>query len=243
MFGTPTAFPATEMLLKVLSSALIAGALAGFVAGVLQLVFVQPVLLHAELYESGQLVHFGDGPSAAAHQHVAAFGLARDGMSLLFSVLLFAGYAMLLLPAILMAADWHDQPVTPAAGLIWGVAGFVVVNLAPAFSMAPEVPGVAAADVGARQIWWVSTVVMAAGALWLIAFVRRPVFLALAVALLLAPHLYGAPEPEAFFGTVPPEIAAQFAARALGVNLASWVTLGVLVAFLWSTARETLRAT
>ena len=82
-------------------------------------------------------------------------------------------------------------------------------------------------------MWWVSTVAMAACALWLIAFVRRPVFIAIAVALLVAPHLYGAPEPDAFFGTVPPELAAKFAARALGTNLASWVLLGVLVSRFW----------
>lgn len=226
------------MLFRVFSSALIAGALAGLIAGVLQLVFVQPVLLHAELYESGQLVHFGDGPSASAHQAVATFDYGRDGMSLLFSALLFAGYALLLLPVMLMASDFYDRPVSPAAGLIFGAAGFVAVNLAPAFSMPPEVPGVAAADVGARQVWWVLTALMAACALWLIAFARRPVAIALSAVLLLAPHLWGAPEPESFAGMVPPEIAAKFATRALGVNLAAWVVLGALVSRIWLFSQE-----
>lgn len=238
MSGTRTVFPATDMLFRVFSSALTAGALAGLAAGFLQLAFVQPVLLHAELYESGQLVHFGEHSGASVHQDVFSFGLFRDGMSLLFSALLFAGYALLLLPAILMASDFHDQPITPAAGVVWGVAGFVAVNMAPAFSMAPEVPGVAAAEVSERQIWWIFTVVMAACALWLIAFLRRPWFVALAVALLAAPHIYGAPQPEAFSGTVPPEIAAKFAARALGTNLASWVLLGVLVSRFWKTSQQ-----
>lgn len=47
------------MLSKLLVSALFAGAAAGLIAGLLQLVFVQPVLLHAELYENGTLAHFG----------------------------------------------------------------------------------------------------------------------------------------------------------------------------------------
>ena len=46
------------MLKNMLSSALIAGVAAGLIAALLQFVFVQPVLLHAELYEGGELVHF-----------------------------------------------------------------------------------------------------------------------------------------------------------------------------------------
>ena len=37
------------------------------------------------------------------------------------------------------------------------IAGFVAFHLAPGFSLAPEVPGVAAADITARQIWWFAT--------------------------------------------------------------------------------------
>ena len=48
------------MFSRILVSALFAGFLAGLIAALLQLVFVQPVLLHAELYESGALNHFGD---------------------------------------------------------------------------------------------------------------------------------------------------------------------------------------
>ena len=54
------------MFQKILTSALFAGFCAGLIAGLLQLVFVQPVLLHAELYEAGKLVHFGPGAVAAA---------------------------------------------------------------------------------------------------------------------------------------------------------------------------------
>jgi predicted cobalt transporter CbtA len=47
------------MFMRLFTSAIFAGALAGLVGGILQLGFVQPVLLMAELYETGQLVHFG----------------------------------------------------------------------------------------------------------------------------------------------------------------------------------------
>ncbi|MFP3548422.1 CbtA family protein, partial [Rhizobium sp. SIMBA_035] len=50
------------MLTRILTSALFAGAAAGLIVALLQLFFVQPVLLHAELYETGALVHFGGDP-------------------------------------------------------------------------------------------------------------------------------------------------------------------------------------
>ena len=51
------------MFSRILTSAVFAGAAAGLIAALLQLFFVQPVLLHAELYESGAaLLHkSGDG--------------------------------------------------------------------------------------------------------------------------------------------------------------------------------------
>ena len=39
-------------------------------------------------------------------------------------------------------------------------------------------------------------------------------------------HLLGAPEPQAFTGSAPPELSAPFAARALGVSLVAWLALG-----------------
>lgn len=130
--------------------------------------------------------------------------------------------------------------ITARTGLLWGLAGFVSVNFAPGFSLAPEVPGVAAADVYARQAWWGVTVVAAAVALWLIAFGRGWAAWGAAVALLLAPHLVGAPEPDVFTGPVPPEIGAAFAARAFGVGMAAWVMLGGFAGFFWR--REAARA-
>lgn len=238
--ATPTVSPATEaMVARLLTSALFAGTLAGLAAALLQLVFVQPVLLHAELYESGALTHFGAGSAAPVTPPSPTFEPVRDGLSIVFSMLLFSGYG-LVLAALMSVAEQRGAAINARTGLIWGIAGFVAVQLAPAFSLAPEVPGVAAGDVAARQLWWAATVTLAAMALWLIAFVRHPLALGAAVALLLAPHLVGAPEPESFAGTTPPEIAALFAARALGMGMAGWALLGGLTGYFWS--RETARA-
>ncbi|HUF86006.1 MAG TPA: CbtA family protein, partial [Thermohalobaculum sp.] len=52
--------------------------------------------------------------------------------------------------------------------------------------------------------------------------------------LIAAPHLIGAPHPEAFEGVVPPELSALFAARVLAVGALAWAALGALAGHLWS---------
>jgi len=219
------------MYSRILISAIFAGAAAGLFAGILQLIFVQPVLLHAELYESGELVHFG-GTANSAHPALPGFDVMRDGLSLIFTMLIYTGYALLMI-AMMNIAEERGAQIDGRWGIIWGVAGFVAFHLAPGFTLAPEVPGVAAADVTARQVWWFATVISAAIAMWLLAFGGNWAMWGAAAVLLMAPHLIGAPEPDSFTGPVPTEIGALFAARALGVGLAAWVLLGCFACFLW----------
>lgn len=224
------------MVTRVFTSALFAGAVAGLIAALLQFLFVQPVLLHAELYEGGDLVHFG-AEAVSAHPDLGPLDLQRDGLSVLFTMLIYTGYAFLMIAAM-SVAEAQGAAITARNGILWGVAGFVALHFAPAFSLPPEVPGVAAADVTARQIWWFATVAAAATALWLIAFGGGWPAWGVAAALLLAPHLVGAPEPDSFAGPVPPEIAAHFASRALGVGLAAWAVLGLMAAHFWNAEEQ-----
>lgn len=229
--ATQPASPATKMFTRILTSALFAGAAAGLIAALLQFFFVQPVLLHAELYESGALVHFG-GPAMSAHQDVGGFDAVRDGLSIIFTMLTYTGYCLILIAAMAVA-ETRGAKINARNGIIWGLAGFVVVQLAPGFTLAPEVPGVAAADVEVRQVWWFATVITAGIAVWLIAFVRNWMAWSAAVVLLLAPHVIGTPEPDVFTGPVPTEIGALFAARAFGVGMAAWVLLGLFAGHFW----------
>ncbi len=217
-----------------------AGAAAGLIAALLQLYFVQPVLLHAELYESGQLVHFGAESTVSAHPDLPGFDPVRDVLSMIFTMLVYTGYSMILI-ALMALAESRGAVIDARTGLVWGIAGFVTVHFAPGFTLAPEVPGVAAADVYARQIWWFATVIAAAAAMWLIAFGRNWAAWAAAIVLLLAPHVIGAPEPDVLTGPVPTEIGALFAARAYGVGMMAWVMLGGFAGYFWS--RETVPAT
>ena len=137
------------MYSRILTSALFAGAAAGLIAALLQLVFVQPVLLHAELYETGELVHFG-GTAVSAHPELPGFDLMRDGLSIVFTMLTYTGYTLVMV-ALMSLAEGRGAEINARTGLIWGIAGFIAFHLAPGFTLAPEVPGVAAADVADRQ--------------------------------------------------------------------------------------------
>ncbi|MBO0345257.1 CbtA family protein [Roseibium sp. CAU 1637] len=227
------------MFSRLLTSALFAGAAAGLCAALLQLFFVQPILLHAELYETGTLVHFGSESVVSAHQALPGFEPMRDGLSIFFTMLVYSGYALLTVGAMELAAQ-RGHTIDGRTGLLWGFAGFLAFHFAPGFSLAPEVPGVAAADVQIRQLWWLATVVTAISGIGLIAFGTTWKAWAPAVVLLLAPHVIGAPQPEVYTGPVPTELGAEFAARAFGVGLAAWVMLGSFAGFFWK--RETARA-
>ncbi len=243
-YATRLASPATKaMISRILTSALFAGAAAGLIAALLQLAFVQPVLLHAELYESGELAHFGAEAVSAQPELPRMFAdPVRDGLSIIFTMLTYTGYA-LVMTALMSLAQGQGHEINARTGLLWGMAGFVAFHFAPGLSLAPEVPGVAAADVGARQIWWTATVATAGIAMWLIAFGGNIVSYVIAALLLMVPHLIGAPEPSTFSGPVPTEIGALFAARAFGVGMAAWVLLGSFSGYFWQSESTRAEAT
>ncbi|GAB4382738.1 CbtA family protein [Albidovulum sp.] len=243
------------MIQRMLAGGLIAGFAAGLLGALLHFAFVQELILLGEQYESGALVHFAgtaDGAEAPPghdghdHDHGAAaethaqgaakeagavFG--RNALTVLFTVLIYAGYGLVLVAGFALA-ERFGQKVAAAQGLIWGIAGYAAFQLAPAMGLAPELPGSVAADLGARQAWWLGTAVCTAAGLGLLGYGRGVLAVLVAVALLAAPHVIGAPHLDAFYGVAPPELAAEFAARVLGVGLAVWSLLGWLAGRLWA---------
>ena len=212
------------MFSRILVSGLFAGFAAGLIAALLQLVFVQPLLLQAELYESGQLTHFGAAKAAAAPAAAGGIDLMRDGLSVLFTTLIYTGYSLILVAAMALAEDRGSA--LRSGRVFYGASRFVSVQFAPAVGLPPELPGSAAADMDLRQLWWFGTVGATAAGIALIAFGKGWTARGIAAVLILAPHAIGAPLPETFAGPVPPELAGLFAGRALGVGLVAWVLLG-----------------
>ncbi|MBS0564258.1 MAG: CbtA family protein [Proteobacteria bacterium] len=252
------------MIQRMLSSALFAGFAAGLLAALLQFAFDEKLILLAEQYETGALVHFAaaepaghdhaatpdpatPAPEAAAqpagHDHQPAAGeggaspLKRHGLTVLFAVLTYAGYALILVAAYALAGQWGYR-VSLRDGLLWGLAGFAAFQMAPAMGLEPELPGTPAADLDARQIWWMGTAIATAAGLGLLAFGRSLLARAAGVLLLALPHVIGAPELDGFAGVTPPELASRFAARSLGIGLCVWVFMGAVLARFWTGKAE-----
>jgi cobalt transporter subunit CbtA len=222
------------MIRQIGASALFAGLAAGVLAALLQFWFVVPLLMEAELYEAGARAHFTDGYIGSdAGAPPLGDALARHAGTLAMNVVAWIGFGLVMAAGFALA---HRQGVRIDArrGLVWGLAGFAALALAPSFGLPPELPGTIAAEVSVRQAWWGFCVIATAAGLALMAFGRGPAWLVAGAALLAAPHVIGAPHLDRYFGTAAPELAALFSTRALGVSAAAWALLGVMGGWIWS---------
>lgn len=223
------------MTKNLLTSAVFAGVAAGLIAALLQFMFVIPALLEGELFETGARVHFGANGSPESDRGAPGLGgeWGRHLMTVGFNIVTYVGFGFLLLAAMAFAELRGLTTLTPRQGLIWGLAGFIAIQLAPAFGLPPELPGTPAAEIGPRQAWWLGTLIATSLGLWVIAFGRGAIALT-GIALILAPHLIGAPHLDAYWGVSPPELSAEFVTLSLGTTAAGWTALGFLCAWFWT---------
>ena len=244
------------MIQRMVTGGVIAGFAVGVLAAILHFGFVQQPLLAGEAYETGAMVHFADsgsdGQTAAGHgqggdghgDQPGAHGddgeqgaLQRNGLTVLFTALIYVAYG-LFLTAAYQVAEVLGKPVTAQQGILWGLAGYAAFQLAPAMGLPPELPGTVAADLQSRQVWWLGTALATAAGLAIMAYGRNLVSGAVGAVLLAAPHVIGAPQPDNFWGVAPPELGAEFASRTLGVGFVVWAALGWLTARLWAASAE-----
>ncbi|WP_334194642.1 CbtA family protein [Pararhodobacter sp.] len=244
------------MFQKMMTGALIAGIGAGLLAAVLHFAFIQNYILLGEQYETGELVHFAAPEAAPAtaegadHSHAEAASEAhghgahehgdgdvspfqRNALTVGFTVLLYVAYGIMLTVGFAIAAQFGKR-ITATEGALWGLAGFAAFQLAPGMGLAPELPGSAAADLAARQVWWWSTVVATGLGIAAMAYGRSVITTLAGAALIAAPHVVGAPLLDGFYGYAPTEVGAIFSSRVLGVGLAVWVALGWLAGRQWA---------
>lgn len=231
---------------------IVVAAIAGIVAGIgmtiaQQLVTV-PMILKAEVFEeqssageepAAEAAHdhgaeataHDHGDQAAAHDHgdgwAPADGFERTAFTLLANVLTGVGFALLLVAASELLgglSGWRQ-------GVLWGLAGFVIFTLAPGLGLAPELPAMPAAELGARQMWWVGTVVASAAALWLLFYVKSLPATVLAFVLLIAPHAIGAPQPLSHESPIPANLHHSFIVAVVMTTLVFWGLLGGLAGY------------
>lgn len=222
------------MFRNLFAAALLAALCAGLLTAAIQHFRVTPLILHAETFEGGG--GHSHGEEAAEHSHEEAAvagedeewapqdGFERTAYTTLATVLAAAGFA-LVIGAVSMFAN---IPITFANGFLWGMAGFVTFSLAPAYGLAPELPGMPAADLFNRQLWWAGTALATGAACLLLAKTRAGWAFAVAAALVVAPHIIGAPAAPDEPSAVPAHLATEFAAITLGTSLVFWLVLGTL---------------
>jgi cobalt transporter subunit CbtA len=223
-------------------AAVLAALCAGLVMSAVQHFRVTPLILHAESFEGGGHSHadgtpahsHGGDEAAAAVEWAPQDGLERTAYTVIANLLAAAGFALVIGAVSLFAGI----PITFANGALWGLAGFLVFSLAPAFGLAPELPGMPAADVFPRQLWWAGTVLATGAAILLLAKSRVAWAIAVAVVLVAAPHIIGAPAAPDTPSAVPPHLAAAFAANALGTAAIFWIVLGAVFGRLNDTFAE-----
>ncbi len=129
-------------------------------------------------------------------------------------------------------------PTRTAQGLLWGLAGYATFVLAPTLGLPPELPGTAAADLALRQAWWIGTAASTAAGIALIVFGRNGLLKVLGAAILAVPHLLGAPQPLVHSMLAPQALEAQFKIASQLTNMAFWLALGLISAWLFRRNRD-----
>lgn len=240
------------MFRPIFISGLGAGLIVGVLVSILHAFTTTPLILHAEQYENVEAhaqtlldpfrhalqipvveqqpssfnsdhlwpVHSDGGDSSEAW--APHDGIERTAYTTLANILMSMGFALLLVAIFAL----RGVPVDARQGLLWGLGGFAVFQLAPALGLPPEVPGAMAAGLEARQLWWLFAVISTAVGLWLMVFGKHFILPIIGIVIIALPHLTGAPHPETIGGSVPPELAGHFAAASIVVGAIFWAMLG-----------------
>jgi cobalt transporter subunit CbtA len=239
---------------RLIWSALAAALLVGSVQTGVQRWQAAPLIFAAEVYEEQKAQ--APEPSAAQSTHVHAEGVApehahdagavnewepengaeRIGWTWVANVL--HAFSMALLVFAVMGLGLYQRGAAlaslPLAAWV-AAAGWLSFHFLPSLGLHAEVPGMDAAPLQARQLWWVLAVGSAVAACGVLGWVRASWRWAVAAVLLALPFVVGAPhlQGDALAGFGPPAHAAleqlgrQFIWATTWVSLSFWVGMGV----------------
>lgn len=228
------------MFTRVFIAAILAGLVGGIVFAALQHFRTTPLIIAAEAFESGEGHSHGQPKEPPAHgeaghnhntDHKEAVveqewspkdGFERTAYTVISNIAIAIGFAFLLAGVSLLSG----VSITPRNGALWGLVAFTIFTLSPAGGLPPELPGMPAADLLDRQIWWTACVLAGVIGVALIALKGSMVFTLLAVVIIAAPHLVGAPVPTDHHTAVPAHMIQSFVVNSLFVMAATWIVVG-----------------
>ncbi|MDO8777317.1 MAG: CbtA family protein [Burkholderiaceae bacterium] len=213
-----------------------------------------PLILAAEVYEEQKAEAPKPPESLTAHVHAEGVapehehehgtakewepenGAERIGWTWVANIL--HAFSMALLVFAVMGVYLYKRGAAlaslPLAGLV-AAAGWLSFHFWPSLGLHAEVPGMEAAPLHARQIWWVLAVGSAALACAVLGFARGPWRWALAAVLLALPFVVGAPQlqGDALTGygaeahAALAQLGTQFIWATTWVALSFWITMGL----------------
>jgi cobalt transporter subunit CbtA len=239
------------MIFRIFFAALAAGLLSAILITQIQAFVTTPMIIQAETYEtsSGSHDHSTHDHNEAQNdkkEQVASDdaeqeewgpqdGLERQAYSFLANLVVGIGFSLLLIVGL----TFEKSKFGTSRGILWGLAGFAVFTMAPNLGLPPELPTMPAADLTARQIWWVATILLSAAGLSITVFGKPPIIKILGIVLLALPHIWGAPHASGV-SDVPPELAAHFAASTMVLSGLFWVMIGYFssLIFNWSGEKQ-----
>jgi cobalt transporter subunit CbtA len=220
------------MFRNIVFSAFGAGLAACLIVSLVQAFTTQPLILHAEVYEHASAGHdhaaapAADDPallaSAEGEEWAPEEGFQRVVYTVLANLLIGVAVSLILVGAMALKGDRVDA----STGLLWGIGGFLAVSLLPGLGLPPELPGTEAADLGARQLWWLATAAASAIGLAALAFGRHWGWKLGAIALIVVPHVIGAPEAPTLEAAYPAMLAGEFVVASLVASAVLWAAAG-----------------
>lgn len=224
---------------RIIYSAVLIGMATGLLLSLMQILTVDPIIFQAEAYEISEPAGAVAPEGHENHDHDHSGWAPSDGGERTFYTMLSnmsAGIGFSAVILALMSQFWlpKQRIINPQQSLLWGVAGFAALYLAPGIGLPPEIPGIQAAPVEQRQIWWALTAVCVGIGLGILAWAQVKLK-AVGLLFLAIPYLVGAPShqgpefahPDPAAVEALTELHQRFIITSGIVNLLFWIALGL----------------
>lgn len=237
---------------RIVATAAVSGLIAGLLLTAIQQIQIRPIIAQAEIYEQAASVKIdghheevhehtnGHAHEHEAHEHSAndwqpADGIDRTAFTAVANVSLAIGFGLFLTAVFSLRYNNTNSTSIKSwqAGLLWGLAGYAVFFVAPSIGLPPELPGVEAAPLANRQLWWSLTALMCATGLYILVFIKQIAYKIIGLALIALPYVIGAPESLAHLNTTLEALAATFIQATAIANAIFWLSLGALIAYFY----------